>query len=362
LSIGTVVGPQKFKTVKVMESQIKTYLAGVTIGEPQICQNLVVFPLQAPQNGVMSFITLDEAIAAGSVVVSEISASGSVPQLLVANKGDTAVLFVDGEQLIGAKQNRVLNTSVLVQGKTEAKIPVSCTEQGRWSYNSAHFDSAKYIMAAKARALKSQSVTTSLRSSSSYFSNQAQVWDQVRMMQADARVASPTSSMSDVFNACENKFQDGLAHFICQPGQQGLLVLHNGRVAGLDLVSRSEVYAQLHQKFVRCYLLEPLTDPATEAQPQDPERARDEARNFLDKITHAGEEKFQSAGYGWDFRLRADGLSGNALVAEDHVIHATVFKVRAAGTQPPVERQPAAERQPTAERRVPPILPDNIKP
>lgn len=324
-----------------MESQIKSYLAGVTVGEPQIRHNLVLFPLQAPQNGVMSFITLDEAIAGGSVVVSEISASGSVPQLLVANKGDVAVLLVDGEHLIGAKQNRVLNTTVLVQGKTETRIPVSCTEQGRWRSNSAHFSSSTNIMAAKARALKTQSVSASLRKSTSYFSNQSQVWDQVRMLQAKAGVASPTSALSDVYSAYERKFEGCLADFTCQPGQQGLLVLHNGRVAGLDLVSRPEVYARLHHKFVRSYLLEPLMDPA--AEPQDPERAREEARNFLGEITQAGEEKFQSVGYGWDFRLRATGLEGNALVADDHVIHAAIFKVGTAEAQPHGESQRGPE-------------------
>jgi hypothetical protein len=332
-----------------MESQIKSYLAGVTIGEPQIRHNLVVFPLHAPQNGVMYFITLDEAIAAGSVVVSEISASGSVPELLVANKSDAAVLLVDGEQLIGAKQNRVLNTTVLVQGKTEVKIPVSCTEQGRWSYNSPHFSSAKYLMAHRARLLKSESVTASLRSSSTYRSDQSQVWDQVRMLQTKTGVTSPTSSMSDVFNTYDRKFEDCLAQFNCQSGQQGLLVLHNGRVAGLDLVSRPEVYARLHQKFVRSYLLEPLTDPTTE--PQDLERDRTEALSFLAGITDASEEKFQSAGYGWDFRLRAPDLTGNALLADDHVIHATVFKVVSA------EAQPFGERQPAPERKVPPPIP-----
>lgn len=310
-----------------MENQIKDYLAGVMIGEPQIHHNLVLFPLQMPQNGVMSFITLDEAIAAGSFIVTEVSASGSVPELLVSNKGDIAVLLIDGEELIGAKQNRVLNTTVLVQGKSETKIPVSCTEQRRWSYKSAHFSSSQHIMAAKLRALKSRSVSASLRTSSSYLSNQGEVWNEVHKLQTKSSVASPTSAMNDVFNAYDLKLKDSLGHFACQAGQQGLLVLHNGQVAGLDLVSRPEVYARLHQKFVRSYLLEALMEPAKE--PEDLQRARDTAGNFLGEITHASEEKFQSVGYGWDFRLRANGLEGNALVADDHVIHAAAFKVAA---------------------------------
>jgi transposase len=46
------------------------------------------------------------------VTVQEVSEGGSVPDLLVENSGDTRVLFLEGEELVGAKQNRILNTSV----------------------------------------------------------------------------------------------------------------------------------------------------------------------------------------------------------------------------------------------------------
>ncbi len=136
--------------------------------------------------------------------------------------------------------------------------------------------------------------------------------------------------MSDVFKANEEKLKECLAKFTCQPGQQGLLVLHNGQVAGLDLISRHEVYARLHEKFVRSYVIEGLLEKAVE--PEDSQRSREKAQNFLGDIARAGEQKFQSAGYGWDFRLLSDGLAGNALVADDHVIHAAAFKLEAAAT------------------------------
>jgi hypothetical protein len=308
-----------------METRIKNYLDTVQLGEPQSYHNLVLFPLRVPQNGVLPYITLGEAIAGGTLTVTEVSSAGSVPELFVVNKGDAAVLLVDGEELVGAKQNRVLNTSILIRAKSETKIPVSCVEQGRWSYSSKCFSPSAAIMANKSRARKSRSVSASLDVGASYHADQAEVWQEVHKLQAKAKLASPTSAMSDVFNANEPKLKECLARFTCQPGQQGLLVLQNGLVAGLDLVSRPEVYARLHEKFVRSYVLEALLEKPT--GPEDLQRARDKAQTFLGDIARAGEKKFQSVGYGWDLRLRAEGLAGNALVADDHLIHAAVFKL-----------------------------------
>ena len=62
-----------------------------------------------------------------------------MPELMVENKGDMRVLFIEGEELVGAKQNRILNTSILVPAKSKTKIPVSCVERGRWRYHSPMF-------------------------------------------------------------------------------------------------------------------------------------------------------------------------------------------------------------------------------
>ena len=47
--------------------------------------------------------------------VTEVSEAGSVPFIQVANRADRPLLLLDGEELIGAKQNRILNTTVLVE-------------------------------------------------------------------------------------------------------------------------------------------------------------------------------------------------------------------------------------------------------
>ena len=77
------------------------------------------------------YILLEEAVAAGSVVVDEVG-SGVVSRLLLHNLGDRPVLLVDGEQLVGARQNRILNTTILVPARTRLEIPVAFVQQGRW--------------------------------------------------------------------------------------------------------------------------------------------------------------------------------------------------------------------------------------
>ena len=57
---------------------------------------------------------LEDALEAGSFRLEELGESGSVPELRVINDGGTAVLVLEGDELIGAKQNCVVNSSVLV--------------------------------------------------------------------------------------------------------------------------------------------------------------------------------------------------------------------------------------------------------
>ena len=55
-----------------------------------------------------------EARQQGLAAVTEVSESGSVPTLLLDNTADEALFLLDGEELIGAKQNRILNTTILI--------------------------------------------------------------------------------------------------------------------------------------------------------------------------------------------------------------------------------------------------------
>ncbi len=110
----------------------------IQLGDPVERRGVVIAPLFPRTDPRAEYLTLDEAIPLG-FHVTELDAAGSVPELLAKNPLDSNVLLYDGEELLGAKQNRILNVTVLVPARSETKIPVSCVEEGRWHARSAHF-------------------------------------------------------------------------------------------------------------------------------------------------------------------------------------------------------------------------------
>ena len=160
------------------------------LGEPVEHRGIVVTPLFPRRDPVAAYITLDEALPRG-LRITETSDSGSVPELFVENPTDSAVLLYDGEELVGAKQNRILNVSVLVGAGAKLPIPVSCVEQGRWSRRSDAFGSAKHISHShlrrrKAETLAAQPLARGLA--------QGDVWDEVREKQTRMGVRSRDGS------------------------------------------------------------------------------------------------------------------------------------------------------------------------
>jgi hypothetical protein len=308
-----------------MENAEKTRLQTVQFGEPQSFKNIAIVPLIAPVDGKFQYRTLGEALACWDVAISEVSAAGSVPELMVVNRGNNPVLLIDGEELAGAKQNRVLNTSILLKEVSETKIPVSCTEQGRWSYASKAFSESGNVMAYKSRSRKTRSVHSSLESCGAPMSDQGEVWDGIAELQAKACAPSPTAAMSDVYKSREEDLSKCAEIFKPVPGQIGLVAFIGGKPAGMDMVSLALAYAKLHPKLVRSYTLEGLLDDKAKPTPADGITGR--AKDFLAEINSAEERQFASVGHGTDYRYKAKALAGSVLVHQDEVIHAAFFRL-----------------------------------
>ena len=93
-----------------MEQSIQGYLGSLRLGEVQQFKNLAMVPVVSDYDDCLVYITLGEALGAGSIEIREVSEGGSVPELRVVNRAGKMVLILDGEELVGAKQNRIVNT------------------------------------------------------------------------------------------------------------------------------------------------------------------------------------------------------------------------------------------------------------
>jgi hypothetical protein len=329
-----------------METTVKTRLKSIQLGQPQTYQGMALVPLIAPTDGSFQYLTLNEALATGDLIISEVSAAGSVPELMVVNKGNRPILLVDGEELAGAKQNRVLNTSILVKPASEIKIPVSCTEQGRWSYSSKNFGESGHIMSQKSRSKKVSSVYLSLLSCGKHLSDQREVWENIGELRAKSGAPSFTSAMQDVFTVKAAELAKSGEAFKRVANQIGFIAFLRGNPVGLDLISLTSAYSRLHPKLVQSYALEGLFHEDQQAPPV--EVISTQARKFIEEIAMAEESEFPSIGHGVDHRFKGRALAGAALIHEGEVIHATFLTLE--------ETQSQSNPNSKAESRVPPII------
>ena len=306
-----------------MIAAVDAKLTGLKLGEAQAFENITVFPLLAASVPTIEYVTLADAMEAKALVVTEVSETGSVPDLKVSNTGRQPVLLIDGEELAGAKQNRVLNATILFPANTELAVAVSCTEQGRWAYTSKTFEDSGVVMNRISRARKLRSVTQSLESTKSYTSDQGEVWDSVGELQAATGAESDTDSMRDVFEQEAGRLNKAADACSLVEGQKGIAVTVNGEVAGLDLVSRAPAYARLHGKLVKSYVMDVAIAEKREVVAEADCRTR--AETFIADLSSCEEKRFESVGLGWDYRYRTDKTVGSALLHEEEVIHAAFF-------------------------------------
>ncbi|GAI98656.1 unnamed protein product, partial [marine sediment metagenome] len=236
-----------------MDILTTNFISGIDFGEVQGFKNLQIIPLFHEGEEGLVYLTLKEALEKRLLVIKEVSAEASVPELKVVNNAEVSVLLLDGEELAGAKQNRVLNTSILLKKKSELIIPVSCTEQRRWSYQTDEFYNSENILSHKIRGMKATYVSNSLKRSGNYHSDQGAIWDGIQGMSASAGVHSPTGAMKDVYEGKKDDLGEYIKAFQCLPHQKGVFVFVGGEVAGLDMLPRDSAFKVIFPKLVKSY-------------------------------------------------------------------------------------------------------------
>jgi hypothetical protein len=309
-------------------TEIRDNLAEIEIGAPATFQNLALFPLVCEnQREEPGYLLLDEAIERQVLVIQEVSQNGSVPDLLVTNSDELPVLIMDGEELVGAKQNRVLNLTVLVPAHSTIQIPVSCVEAGRWSYESSAFRSSPHSQYARGRATRAAHVTQSLMATGERNSNQVEVWAELEEKALRLGTHSPTGAMMAMYLEHAPQVEEYAQAFNALEGQRGALFAINGEMQGIDFFDNSRTFRLVLPKLIRGYALDAIDCPPGPLR-QPP---TGDAPIFLNLVREAEVIGKPAVGMGEDLRLQSREIVGGALLAMHSLVHLFAFRQRATG-------------------------------
>ena len=302
---------------------------------------IAVVQLSTGVHDTLDYRSIGTAIREERIEVREVNDAGSVNSLLVLNHADVPIFLMDGDILIGAKQNRVINTSILLAPQSKTIIPVSCVEQGRWRSTSPTFSSSDYTAPTSLRSAKSKQVNDSLRSIHLHQSDQGEVWDRVSVLNSLHDVQSPTQSLSDAFTTREKEFDTFIASFEAHPEANGLAVFNSGGMLCLDVFNRRDVHREYFKKILRGVAME-VSQLAKGKAPAGEAEASYKAIDFIDTFETAEHETFNGVGLGVEKRFDTGERAGFGLFHLDQLVHLTTLQMDS-------RRPPARKRRPPLE-------------
>ena len=303
--------------------------AGFKVLEPIRHGNLTVFPVVAAKSySTSEFLTLDEGLRSGEVIVTEAGSvqglirrqptngirhdGAEVNRLVLVNNSKRPLLLLAGEIVSGGKQDRVIGKDRIVLPESDPiDLSVFCVEPGRWVATSEHFGASEAMYgknvagpihgaAPPPMAMMAQ---PSVRAKAMADKDQNEVWNEVNKQKAamavEVTAAAPqaqteiaqTSSYAKVNENEEVKKQvDAVAKPIEESYQSlirqlrdrnavGVVVAVNGRVIWADVFASTDLLAKYWPKLVRSYASEAIVTRAKEM-----EVTEKQAQAFLDEM------------------------------------------------------------------------------
>ena len=286
--------------------------------EPDVVGSLAVYPIfgPGPQQPYVSFAQGREQ----GVAIKELESGASVNDLLVMNPTHTPVLLFEGEEVIGAQQNRTFNVTALIDAHSQHQLPVSCVEAGRWdsSRHAEDFAPSPQMANIDLRRRKAVMVNDSLAAGGPARARQSEVWNEIEAKRARLAAFSETGAMHDVYESRRDRLNRINDAVTLRDGQSGALVALGGSFLVLDWVSRSEVFASLHTALVQGYGLD-----AIEAQ-EAPAPSVEEAEGFVALATRIRTSERDGVGLGREVRFHDSRLLGTGLAAAEELLQLTV--------------------------------------
>jgi hypothetical protein len=263
----------------------------------------------------------------------------------VTNPTTLPVLLFEGEEVLGAQQNRTFDVSALVPAQSTLRVPVSCVEAGRWDGRRHREDFAPAPQAAypTLRRLKNEAVHAAMARGAEARADQGAVWNEVDHKLDALSASAPTRALHDGYEARRPELRELTSACTLKPAQTGMLVAIGGRFSVLDRVSQPSVLASLFEPLLQGYALDALV--GADAAPPSVE----DAEAFVGTVAASPTLERDGIGLGRDLRLNSGGLTGAGVVVGDELAQLSVFARNGERARPTLRS--ASSRRPSRRRR-----------
>jgi len=289
-------------------------LEGLRVHEPSFLSNLLIYPLSDGRGE--SFLTLEEALSSG---VAQVQEGGVISEVELDHQGEGLLFIHEGEEIVGALQNRIFITSMLLE-RGRRRLPVACVEEGRWSGDGG-FTLSGYIAFPSLRATNAKEVTLSLRRTGRFSTSQSSIWEGIREREKGLKVRSRTRAMTETFRACQERIEEGYSDYQPMGDQVGFLIYSNARFLGAEVFSCPEMFTKFCRKLLASYALDALVDASRKRREREiPPQQIMERFSRPQEVTRA-----KGIGEGEEVRAILSPLVLRALLHKEKVVHLSIL-------------------------------------
>lgn len=249
-------------------------MGSLVLNGPVNCKNLSIYFIslsQAPKTPETEFITLDEGVKSGKVLITE-GKNTSVQQLVISNNSKKPLFIAAGELVKGGKQDRTLQTSLIVPaGRKGVPIPSFCVEQSRWN-SGRKFAAQGAILANKSYAGVSSADQSKVWSKVAH--QKKALRDNVSKINKKSLGASKTSSMNEELNQKEVKkiideYKNAMnSGFEKVQHPVGFIYAVDGKFTAGYIFKNSNLFKKLWPKYAVSVSTEALSGKVTEKPKQ----------------------------------------------------------------------------------------------
>ena len=313
------------------------YWSGLQVGESCQQGNMQVFALRHQMPPALDYLTLERALKAEDgkhFSVEEVSPEGSVTELKVINRLKSPVLLVEGEILMGAKQNRTVHTTILVNKKSKITIPVGCVEAGRWSrqpmgafglsdlYSHANLRYMKLRHVSGSRAAAGEGARQDLREA--YPVDQAGVWEEVACFSDSGQTPSATCSAEEVYRKFRGK-STNWHEFSYPRDSSGIAVVIDGRLIGVECFDRPDTLEKMFPRLIQSYISEAMMRESCREEILEKKVESAEVASLLRDVAKAKVASAPGVGLGEDLRAQGEDWSAAVLTCQGSGLHGQIM-------------------------------------